>query len=100
VSVTIHGQHRGNAIVEDDNGEGSIPLRHIHVLSHNASTRDAGFAAYGGRRFDRDLLLRLRVDLETNALADIDDCAYEDAYRSCEAPAIDGRYCPQHATED
>jgi hypothetical protein len=75
MSVTIHGRWHGDAIFDDDNGDAAIPVRVIPVLSHDAAMADAGHAAWAGRRYDRDVLLALRHDVEANALPELDDCS-------------------------
>jgi hypothetical protein len=100
VSVTIYGQHDGDVHFEDDNGPASIPVRHIHVLSHAANVRDFGYAAWAGRRYERDALLALRRDLDAGALPELDTCAFTTPAGDCDAPAIHGPWCPQHADED
>lgn len=75
MSVTIYGQHAGDAIFEDDNGWARIPLRVIPALSHAAAMADAGYAAWAGRRYDRDDLAALRNALLTDGLPRLDSCA-------------------------
>jgi hypothetical protein len=101
MSVTIYGQHDGDAIVDvGRNDLERIPVRHIHVLSHNANSRDMGGAAYGGRWYDRDDLMALRRDLDAGALPELNTCAFTTPAGDCDNPAIHGPWCPQHADED
>jgi hypothetical protein len=74
MTIEVQGQHAGDAVFVYNDEPARIPLRHVHVLSHNALVRDQGGCAYGGRWYDREALLRLRTDLDTGALAELDTC--------------------------
>ena len=103
MSVTIYGQHDGDVHlrVRPLHAPASHPRpRHIHVLSHAANVRDFGYAAWAGRRYERDALLALRRDLDAGALPELDTCAFTTPAGDCDAPAIHGPWCPQHADED
>jgi hypothetical protein len=78
MSVTIYGRWHGDAIFEDGRDDVKferVPVRLIGPLYNEAAMRDAGYAAWAGRRYDRDVLLALRHDVEANALPELDDCS-------------------------
>ncbi len=84
--IEILGQHDGDAVFVYNGDPYRIPLRHIHVLSHNANVRDIPGkdpgAAYGGQWFDREALGALRRDLEAGTLPLLDTCTED----GCEEP--------------
>ena len=80
--IDILGQHDGDAVFRYNDEPARIPLRVIHVLSHNANVRDKGGAAYGGAWFDREALAALRRDLDAGALRELDTCSED----GCEEP--------------
>lgn len=97
MSVTIHGRYQGSAVIEDDHGVALIPLRVIPALSHAATMADAGYAAWAGRRYDRDALMAVRRDVEADALTELPSCPL-----CVDFPALttDPPRCYAHGTDD
>jgi hypothetical protein len=102
MSVTIYGQHDGDAIFEEDHSDGleRIPTKVIHVLYRDAIYRGADEVKWLGRPFLVDSIGALRRDLDAGALPELDTCAFTTPAGDCDNPAIHGPWCPQHADED
>ena len=101
MSVTIYGQHDGDAIFEDDINEGlqRVPVRLVHTLHQHACMSIADEIAWMGRTYARDDLGAIRKDIDANALMRLDTCAFTTPAGDCDQPALHGRYCPQHAKD-
>ena len=100
MTVTPYGIHDGDVVFVDDNGWARIPVRVMHALSHAAVMADAGYAAWAGRRFDRDDLATLRRDLDAKALPPLDTCSADGCEDAAPFVLAHARpYCETHAKE-
>lgn len=102
--VEVYGHHGTDAVFEDPQGPARIPLRMIPALSHTAAIN--GRVNWGGRTFDRDVLLAVRRDLLAGpkpfgGLASLDTCATDGCDEAAPFDLRDGRpACAQHKREE
>lgn len=100
MTAITHGIHQGNVVVEDDNGLGEIPLHALRDMRHRAVMRDAATASWGGRKYDRDLLIAADNTARDLGLIDLPSCIH-----CVDGPAVltdehDRPVCLAHAPRD
>lgn len=84
----IHGTYHGVVVVEDHQGIGTIPCGEVIHMATRAKRNDSGIAIYGGRRYDRDLLVSAAGLVESEDIAELNLC------RLCrDFPATEGEWC-------
>lgn len=63
--VEIHGLDEDVVTFSDGQGRAELPVDQVEPLWRIANQRDAAWASFEGRRFDRDTLLALRSWLDS-----------------------------------
>jgi hypothetical protein len=95
MSVTIYGQHDGDAIFEDDNGWARVRLDDLDDLHRRASW--SGYAHYATRVYDRDAIREVRKDWRRGRLPQLDTCTHDGCEEAAPFELRNARpVCPAH----
>jgi hypothetical protein len=75
MTAMIHGVYQGDVVIEDDHGLGLIPQHALSRMRYDAVMRDAATACWGGRRWDRDVLILADNTVREFGLVELPTCA-------------------------